>query len=141
MTRLVGLVAAAALSAACHMPPDRFQDPPASTYDAGARQVRIGDASESMLAAAVSPEFFEASGVRPMLGRTFIENDYAAGGVATVVLAHDLWAARFESSPEIIGRQLEIDGRQATVVGVMPAGFRFPGETQLWVPGRPDPGR
>jgi hypothetical protein len=49
-----------------------------------------------------------------------------------VVLSHDLWVERFASSPSIIGRNIELDGHQVTVVGIAPQGFRFPEGTLLW---------
>lgn len=53
------------------------------------------------------------------------------------MLGHDLWTARFGASPEIIGREIEIDGTPTVVVGVMPRGFRQPDDTSIWLPQRP----
>lgn len=50
----------------------------------------------------------------------------------TVLLSHDLWQRRFASDPGIVGRQLRIDGHSLTVTGVMPPGFRFPFQSDLW---------
>jgi putative ABC transport system permease protein len=50
----------------------------------------------------------------------------------TVLLSHNLWQRRFSSDPAIIGRQLRVDGRSLTVIGVMPPDFRFPFQTDLW---------
>lgn len=50
----------------------------------------------------------------------------------TVLLSHGLWQRRFAGDPAIVGRQLRIDGRSLTVAGVMPPGFRFPFQSDLW---------
>src|SRR6185369_15954622 len=65
--------------------------------------------------------------VAPMLG-----HGPTAGDTDTVLLSHGLGQRRFGSDPQIIGRQLRIDGRSMTVSGVMPPGFRFPFQTDLW---------
>src|SRR5689334_14710354 len=54
------------------------------------------------------------------------------GDANTILLSHGLWQRRFGSDPSIVGRQLRIDGQSLTVVGVMPPGFRFPFQSDLW---------
>src|SRR5690242_1510964 len=55
-----------------------------------------------------------------------------AGDSDTVILSHGLWQRRFASDPAIVGRQLHVDGHSLTVAGVMPPGFRFPFQSDLW---------
>ena len=62
----------------------------------------------------------------------FIGHGPTAGKTDTVLLSHGLWQRRFGSDPQIVGRQLRIDGRSMTVSGVMPPGFRFPFQSDLW---------
>ena len=64
--------------------------------------------------------------VRPLLGRFFVDADSGSSARSVVVLSHDLWVERFGSSPMMIGRDIELDGRHTTVVGVAPPGFGFP---------------
>jgi predicted permease len=78
-------------------------------------------------------------GVPPLHGRTFAEGDDAPGAPATVVLSHDVWTSRFASDPEAVGRTVRMNGETATIVGVMPPGFRFPFNQDLWVTLRDDP--
>jgi predicted permease len=90
--------------------------------------VRLGGAS-------VSAEFFSVLGVDAAVGRTFMPGEDLAGRDALVVLSHALWQQQFGSDPHIIGRSIMLDGVSREVVGVMPAGFRFPSAgTQLWTP-------
>jgi predicted permease len=74
-----------------------------------------------------TPNLFSTLKVAPMLG-----HGPTAGESDTVLLSHGLWQRRFASDPGIVGRQLRIDGQSLTVIGVMPPGFRFPFQSDLW---------
>lgn len=111
-----------------------YKEPPVGSYTTGVQQVKIGDAATSVQGATVTLEFFRAAGVQPLLGRLFIDGDQASSAQRVVVLSHDLWAERFASSPSIIGQRIEIAGRQTTVVGIAPRGFKFPEGRLLWTP-------
>jgi predicted permease len=67
----------------------------------------------------------DALGVGARVGRPFSDADMAPGGPATVMLGYGYWQRRFGGAPSVIGRAIEVDGRAAEVVGVMPAGFRI----------------
>ena len=86
---------------------------------------------EPIDAAFVSPDLFALLGIQPVLGRSFTDQE-AERGEPLVVLGYGIWQRRFGGSPNVIGKVLHIEGRQATVVGVMPADFRP--LTQLWMP-------
>jgi putative ABC transport system permease protein len=90
----------------------------------------------------VTPELFAMFGVRPLRGRAMTSADGAAGAAAVVVLSEGLWRARFGADPGVIGRSIDLDKRSFTVIGVMPAAFRFPllsQNEQIWIPLRQDP--
>ncbi len=70
--------------------------------------------------------FFDVFGVHPLLGRTFLPGEQGTGRNDVVVLGYDTWLKHFGGASSAIGSPLSIDGRAYTVVGVMPAGFRFP---------------
>jgi putative ABC transport system permease protein len=85
----------------------------------------------------VTASFFTVLGVRPMLGRTFTPEEETPGHDRVVVLSHGLWTRRYGADRSIVGKPIEIGGQPHTVVGVMPATFRFQfggGQRQLWVP-------
>jgi putative ABC transport system permease protein len=85
----------------------------------------------------VSSGFFTVLGVRPMLGRAFLPEEELAGKDREVVLSYGLWKRRYGGDPSLIGRTIRIDGADYTVVGVMPASFRWAfwsAPRQLWVP-------
>ncbi|MGH9849262.1 MAG: ADOP family duplicated permease [Blastocatellia bacterium] len=93
-----------------------------------------GNGVERVSGERVSANFFPLLGVAPMLGRTIsLEDEQRRESV--VVLSHNLWVRRFGADRNVIGKTLEIGGRSAQVIGVMPTDFYFPSkETQLWEP-------
>jgi putative ABC transport system permease protein len=76
--------------------------------------------------AAVTDRFFDVLGARPLLGRVFQEGDDKPGAAKLVVLGHGFWTRRFRADPGVVGRTVLLDGVSHTVIGVVPAGFRFP---------------
>jgi putative ABC transport system permease protein len=83
----------------------------------------------------VSGNLFQLLGVEPQLGRPFAPEEDQPGGNRVVILSHALWQRRFGSDPTIVGKPLTINGESHTVIGVMPARFKFPSrEDELWVP-------
>src|SRR5581483_4115997 len=81
----------------------------------------------------VSAGLFPALGVAPALGRTFLAEEDATGGAPVVILSHGLWQRYFGADPQIAGRTLALSGNRVTIIGVMPAGFRFLDAAELWV--------
>jgi putative ABC transport system permease protein len=82
----------------------------------------------------VTDNFFNLLGVRPILGRTFVPSDNRPEAERVTIIGHGLWQREFGGAPDVIGKTFRMNGRTATVVGVMPAGFQFPVNEQLWVP-------
>jgi putative ABC transport system permease protein len=86
-------------------------------------------------AGAVSPSFFDLLGVRPLLGRTFREDEGTVGQHRVVILSHHLWTSQFGRDPSVVGRRLLLNGISHEVVGVLPATFESPDEMlDLWAP-------
>ena len=84
----------------------------------------------------VSASLFPMLGVSPQLGRWFTPDEDQAGANRVVIMSHRLWQRRFGGDPNIVGRPLTLSGRSVTIVGIMPADFRFytQDEELLWVP-------
>ena len=89
--------------------------------------LEFGNETETLNLTFGTPNLFSTLRVAPLLG-----HGPTAGDNDTVLLSHALWQRRFGSDPAIVGRPLRIDGRSLTVVGVMPPGFRFPFQSDLW---------
>jgi putative ABC transport system permease protein len=85
-----------------------------------------GDVPERISGAAVSPSLFPLLGVEPIKGRTFAREEQGQGHDDVIVISERLWKRRFNSDPALIGKSLLLNGRNYTVIGVMPAGFEFP---------------
>jgi putative ABC transport system permease protein len=81
-----------------------------------------------------SPDFFDALGVGPALGRTFLPDEIEPGKNRVVVLSHRLWKERFGGDQSIAGRSVRLDGEAYTIVGVMPPSFQYPSSVELWTP-------
>jgi len=85
---------------------------------------------------------FDILGVNPILGRTFAPDEGKPGQPGVVVISFGLWQRRFGGDPRIIGRKLILSGNEATVIGVMPAGFNWsvnagsltPEKAEIWSP-------
>jgi putative ABC transport system permease protein len=105
------------------------------------------DRPEKLLGALVSADFFAALGARPLLGRTFAPAEDRPGRGDVVLLGEAFWRRRFGADPRLLGQTVELDGREYTVIGVMPAGFQHPEplylkeRTALWRPLAGDAGR
>ena len=82
----------------------------------------------------VTEDFFKIVGVSPVLGRDFTAEDNKAGAEKTVILGDDIWRRDFNADRNIIGQGIRVNGKAATVVGVMPPGFKFPFSEELWTP-------
>jgi len=82
--------------------------------------------STSVLAPRLSPILFSMLGTRPLLGRTFSEAEGQPNGPQVVLLSESIWRGSFHSDPNIVGKSVQVGGKPQTVIGVMPAAFRFP---------------
>lgn len=85
-------------------------------------------------AAAVTPQFFDALGLRAKIGRTLGSTDYPVDAPRSVVISDQLWRTQFGSRPDIAGLMVEINGIKRAVVGVLPPNARWPLDADLWVP-------
>ena len=94
----------------------------------------VGD-PERIAGYRVSASLFPMLGVSPQLGRWFTPEEDQAGANRVVIMSHRLWQRRFGGDPNIVGKALTLNGRSVTLVGIMPADFRFhTEEDELWVP-------
>lgn len=100
-------------------------------------QVNISDARtlpEQTNAARVTTDLFRLLRQPPALGRDFLESDAHAGADPVVIVSHSFWRTRYFSDPGILGHILRVNGRPATIVGVMPEGVSFPDRVAIWMP-------
>jgi hypothetical protein len=105
-------------------------------------QVTLSDKGgfpEYRYATEISADTFRLIGREPILGRDFAASDEIPGAAHVAILNYSFWESRYGKDPGIVGRTVRINGAPATVVGVMPPGFIFPQNQDLWVPLVPTP--
>lgn len=96
-----------------------------------------GGVTETLKTTFTTANLFSLLGVQPMLGRDLTRTDDEPKAAKVMLISERLWKKTFGGDPNIIGRDIRLDGEPRTVVGVMPAGFRFPLQTDIWVPMAP----
>lgn len=101
------------------------------------------DGSESVVAPRVTTNLIPMLGAQPLLGRAFTASEGEPGGAEVVLLSEGLWRQTFHADPAIVGKAVKVSGKLYTVVGVMPASFRFPEQVGtdvskgVWLPVQP----
>src|SRR5204862_5653394 len=73
-------------------------------------------------------------GVQPVLGRAFVSEDDKGWPQSVAIISHGLWKRRYGSDPAIVGKQVQMSSSPLTIIGVMPPGFEYPEQAQVWVP-------
>ncbi len=102
-------------------------------YSAGGLNLGDGGAPARVRAGGVTAGFFTTLGVSPIRGRVF-DADEEIAAAPVVVISYGLWHGRFATDDNVIGRSVRINGRPFSVIGVMPSGFTFPDDAEVWVP-------
>ena len=98
-----------------------------------------GERPERIQGFQVSADYFETLGLRPALGRTFVAGEDQPGHDRLVVLSWGLWQRRFGGDSGVIGTVVQINSIPRTIIGVMPAGVRYPAPAEIWAPYAPPP--
>ena len=113
----------------------------------GLMSLDVDGVPEQLVGEAVSGNYFDVTGIEPVLGRSFLPEEGAPGaGAPVAVLGYHLWVDRFAAAPGAVGRVVRINGQPVTIVGVAPEGVmsrRVPIRPDVWVPlaSPQDPGR
>ncbi len=89
--------------------------------------------------AVVSGQFFNAIGVQPTLGRVFSAEEEVFGGPVAVVISHRYWQTRLNGRADFAAAKLNVDGVGCNVVGVMPPGFDYPSQNEIWMSRNSEP--
>ncbi|HVR08584.1 MAG TPA: ABC transporter permease, partial [Thermoanaerobaculia bacterium] len=103
-------------------------------FDIGTATLTGKDGAERLDASAMSADVLRLLRVAPVLGRGFTRRDELPGAQPVALVGWRVWRDRFGGDPAIAGRAIRLNGQPATVVGVMPEGFLFPREEEVWTP-------
>ena len=79
-------------------------------------------------------DFLRILGVQPLMGRDFTEEDNKPGAPKVLLSSHGVWQRDFGGAPNIVGKDVRLNGKPATIIGVMPQGFSFPQNEEMWIP-------
>ncbi|MEW6127996.1 MAG: ABC transporter permease [Acidobacteriota bacterium] len=93
-----------------------------------------GSQPESLRGAGVSASFLSVLGVKPALGRDFLAEEDAPGKNRVVMISNGFWRTRFEGRADVLSQTLQLNGETHNIIGVLPAGFEFPNNVELWTP-------
>jgi putative ABC transport system permease protein len=96
--------------------------------------INNGDKPERFLGAHMTADTFAMLGVQPVLGRQLRAEEDNLNAPPVALLGYNVWQNLFGGDPATVGRQATINGRQVTIVGVMPKGWRFPEQCDIWMP-------
>jgi putative ABC transport system permease protein len=105
-----------------------------ATYRAGESPVTAETTAEYGRTASVDAQFFRVFAATPTLGRTFTLEETSPGTGRVVVISYAYWQSRFGGDPRVLDRTIRLGITPRSIVGVMPPGFQFPGETDIWTP-------
>jgi putative ABC transport system permease protein len=116
-----------------------------AAYSTDVGVIQIKGASTSVVTSELTPNLFSLLGVQPLRGRTFTKEEGQPNGPRAVLISEQLWRQSLGADPAIVGRVLRVNGRDWTIVGVMPDSFRFPESAGkeigkgVWLPMQPTP--
>lgn len=108
-------------------------------YTSGTMNVSGTERAERYSGSWVTQQTFAMTGVQPVLGRDFRPGEDTPQGARVVVLGYDMWQTRFGGATSVLGTTIRVNGVPYEVIGVMPDGFAYPQNDQLWLPLQQDP--
>ena len=104
-----------------------------STFRGWFVNITGGDNPETVNARLVTADYFKVMRANPMIGRSFTADDDKPGAAPVVLISYGTWQTRFASDPNVVGKQLLLDDKPHTVIGVMPESFVHQGPPPLWM--------
>ncbi len=94
----------------------------------------VGNAADRVRVAQVSADFFSVMGVQPVFGRLFVPEEQRVGATPTALVSHSFWQRYLHESRDLATAKFTVSNSAVTIVGVLPPGFGFPEESDVWMP-------
>lgn len=104
-----------------------------AAFTSGSLFLTVGDETDRVRGAGVSTEFFPLFKTNPIQGRTLQPADMQEGVEPAIVISYALWQRRFGGQASVVNSKVTLNGKPATIVGIMPAGFTYPSDNEAWV--------
>jgi predicted permease len=111
-----------------------FEQVAAYYANRGANVGNDDSAPQRITCAGSTANLFPLLGVQPILGRTYSSEEDQPGHNQVAVISHGLWKSLYSSDPNVVGKPIRLNNRPYTVIGVLPEGFDFAGDNQVWTP-------
>lgn len=108
-------------------------------FDERAFNLATAEGSDRMQGAAVTMDFLKVLGLQPVIGRMFTQEEDTPQGPLVTLIGEAVWHERFGGRADVLGKELKLNSRTHTIVGVLPKAAEFPGGVRLWVPMQGDP--
>ncbi|HTI39631.1 MAG TPA: ABC transporter permease [Vicinamibacterales bacterium] len=96
--------------------------------------ISIDGAPQRLTGAYVTERFLDILGERPLMGRNFVASDNTPTAAKVAIIGYGLWQRDFGGAADVVGKPFRLNGKAATVIGVMPRGFAFPTNEEIWIP-------
>ncbi|HKN84495.1 MAG TPA: ABC transporter permease, partial [Pyrinomonadaceae bacterium] len=103
-----------------------------AAFVSGGAFVGVGEETERVRGSYVSAEFFPLFKTSPLSGRTLQAQDMQKGRESAIVISYALWQRRFGGNNNVVNSRATLNGKPAMIVGIMPAGFAYPNDTEAW---------
>ncbi len=103
-------------------------------FGAGLESVSGGSEPKRLMVATVSSEFFPIMRVSPIRGRSFAAEDQRVGAAPVVLVSYSYWQQFLNAAADLSTLKLRVENQSAAVIGVLPPGFRFPEDADIWLP-------
>ena len=100
----------------------------------GDSTVAVGNAPDRVRVAHVSADYFSVLGVQPFIGRVFAAEEQQFGATPTALVSHSFWQRRLQENRDLASVRFTVSDHAVVIVGVLPPGFHFPEDTQVWMP-------
>jgi predicted permease len=108
-------------------------------YDERAFNLATDAGADRMNGASVTMDFMRVLGLQPIIGRMFTQEEDSPKGPLVTLIGEAVWRERFGGREDVLGKELKLNSRTYTIIGVLPKAAEFPGGVRIWVPMQGDP--